>query len=281
MALVGNGAELEADEVRAGGGCGHCAWTRPGCPKSRPLGPSLGPAASRREGWAGARKGGLCPRERGRSPRRSERRRRRGAGRRHPGAVRTGGATSGRQAGGWVRGRGTPSTELSGPPRAHRAVPRSGSGVLSWDGVSPSVEVSWGQTRKASVKSMRAGGPPEEEEPRGCLPGCEGRGLPQGWGAEGPEQPPRSGARSPRQVPRAAVRTEGRRRGTDPGAAVSAAFRSLATSSCGARARAPRGARAGPVAGADASFRHLAAAGRRARARELEVEADRRRCHFT
>lgn len=59
MALVGNGAELEADEVLAGGEPGMGERARRGRPRSRPLGPNLGPAASRLEEGAGAAGGGV------------------------------------------------------------------------------------------------------------------------------------------------------------------------------------------------------------------------------
>lgn len=61
MALVGNGVELEADEVLAGGECGHCPWSGGDGPSSRTLGVSLGLAASRPEELAGAAEGWTRP----------------------------------------------------------------------------------------------------------------------------------------------------------------------------------------------------------------------------
>lgn len=66
MALVGNGAELEADEVPAGGERGHCPWSQEGMAKVPPPWSYLGRAASRPEesaGAAGGSLGGLSPRE--------------------------------------------------------------------------------------------------------------------------------------------------------------------------------------------------------------------------
>lgn len=94
MALVGNGAELEADEVLAGGECGHCPWSpggmselgrvervRQGRSRFRPLGSlsgtcSLPPGGTDRGcGWGHEALGSLSSLERGVSLRLSERRR--------------------------------------------------------------------------------------------------------------------------------------------------------------------------------------------------------------
>lgn len=94
MALVGNGAELEADEVLAGGECGNCPWSpggmselgrvervRQGRSRFRPLGSpsgtcSLSPGGRDRDcGWGHEALGGLSSLERGVSLRLSERRR--------------------------------------------------------------------------------------------------------------------------------------------------------------------------------------------------------------
>lgn len=166
MALVGNGEELGADEVLAGGKCGHCPWSPGGMSEPgrdgrgpAPLVPDLGASRPEEGAGRGIRAGAVCPRgseevsaafgaealPRFRAPARWGR----GDGGHHV-----------RSAGGWVRARGSggsaaPScSELLqgrlGFVRSDPEVPTLGFVESSLDlGISPSMEVSWGQNRKA------------------------------------------------------------------------------------------------------------------------------------